>query len=53
MDYTLEIWTIQDNHFAMCTCGWMDKSLYQPVLESYVKNHKKTHTDNGDSVEIV
>lgn len=53
MDYEIELWTIEGNHFAECTCGWQAKNLYQPVLEAYAKGHKLDHRKKGESAEIV
>ena len=52
-DYTIEMWTVAGNHFAHCNCGWRYNSLYQAVVISTVRMHRKEHTNKGDAVEVI
>jgi len=52
-EHTIELWTIAGTHFAECSCGWQKVSAYQPVIESFVSNHRRTHQEQGESTEVV
>jgi len=53
-DYTIELWTIENKHFAKCSCGnWYFTSTDTEVLETWVQRHKDQHDANGDAVEVI
>lgn len=52
-DYTIEVWTNLDVHFAECTCGWELHHTIKPVFEIHVKNHVQTHNELGDTAEVI
>lgn len=55
MDYTIEVWSSDDKHFAQCNCNgrffFVSNDLDE--LTKYVLAHKKMHTNNGNAVEVV
>jgi hypothetical protein len=53
MDYTIELWTVGENHFAKCTCKWVAASTDKNMLQDMAVKHKKEHRANGNSVEII
>lgn len=54
MDYTIEVWSTGEDHFAQCSCGkWYFTSKDTVVLETYIKQHSAKHRASGDYVEVV
>ena len=53
MDVTIEMWSNGPHHYAECTCGFFITSEDITALETYVKEHKAKHTNNGDAVEVI